>query len=81
MNTMPKYSFCVGSQKLRIATKYFVQLCKRFYSSHVISNDLRVKIALKGVVFMTFKEALESTLTNMTMLVCSQKTQKKQMFC
>ena len=50
MNTLPKYFFfSVGSQKLRIDTKFFVQLRKKFYCSHVISNDLRVKIALKGV--------------------------------
>ena len=50
MNTLPKYFFSVGSQKLRIDTKFFVQLRKKFYFSKVISNDLRVKIALKGVI-------------------------------
>ena len=77
MDTMPKYSFCVGSQKLRIDTEFFVQLRKRFYFSHVISNDLRVKIALKAVGFMTSKEALESTLTSMTMLSFIAKRLKR----
>ena len=31
MSTMPKYSFCVGSQKILIDTNIFVQLRKKFY--------------------------------------------------
>ena len=49
---------------------------KKFFS-HVSSNDLRVKIALKGVIFMTSKDALESSLTNMTMLVLLPKDSKE----
>ena len=75
MNSLPKYFFSVGSQKSRIDTKFFVQR-KKFYFSHVISYDLRVKIALKGVIFMTSKDALESFLTIMTMLVLLPKDSK-----
>ena len=44
MNTVPKYLFCVGSQKIIIDTNFFVQLRKKFYFSHVISDDLRAKL-------------------------------------
>ena len=69
MNTMSKYLFCVASQKILIDTNVFVQLRKKFYFSHVIWSDLRAKITLTGVIYRNPKEALESTLNDITMLI------------
>ena len=63
MDTLPKYLFCVGSQKLKIDT-IFVQLRKTFYFPRAISNDLRATLTLTGVGYLNPKEALESMLTD-----------------
>ena len=82
MNTMPKYLFCVGSQKILIDTNFFVQLLrKKFYFPHVISDDLRAKITLTGVIYLKPQEALKSTLNDMTMLIICQMIKSWQMFC
>ena len=70
MNTMPKYSFCVGSQKILIDTNFFVQLRKKIYFPHVInSDDVRAKVTLTRVIYLNPQEALKSTLSDMTILI------------
>ena len=48
MNTMPKYYSSAGPQKLRIVTKFFVQLRKSFISPTLFQMIFESKLLLKG---------------------------------
>jgi hypothetical protein len=46
----------------------------------VISSDLRAKITVTGVIYLNPKEALESTLNDMTVLILLPNDQKLEMY-